>query len=175
MGVSLVEPDDVDPDEGAPAAGVVTDLDRLLADVEQYEPEPFRITHPLLEQYTLVFRSDLAFEEIDGWRKKAVIKRGRNGQADEVDAAKASALIIAGSCTGIYLDGQPVTDSKGNTVSFRNAEFQDKLGCNRNAANAARKFLLKDSALGTISNKVVDESGYGDDVEEAPDPTESGR
>jgi len=168
-------PDDSDDEE---VGGFESDLDRLVADTAAYEAQPIKLLHPLLPGYELWFRSDIEFKEVEAWRKKAILRAARRDRPEEVDAAKASALIVAGSCIGIYRDGTPILDEDGRPVTFSNREFQAKLLPDvapplRTAAAAVRKFLIKDPAVGTLANSVVEKNGYGDDAEEAPDPTDT--
>ena len=171
--------DDTDSgDSGGLGDDFGSDLDRIVGDLDEYAPKPFRLVHPLLAGYTLEFRGDLLFEDVEKWRRKATTKRGRNGEPDVVDAALASAMIVAGACTGIFRGDAPVEDGHGDRVLFGSVAFQAKLLPNvsaslRTAAAAARKFLVTDAAVGSLANKVVEVNGFGGDVEEAPDPTGS--
>lgn len=166
--------DTSDSDEGE-ELDFASDLDQIAADVQQFKPQTISIVHPVLPAYTLVFRGDLRFEEIEAWRRKATIKVGRNGVPDQVDAALASAMIVVGSCLGIYRDGKQLMDGQ-KPVLFSNKQFQAKLLSDvpeqlRTSAATAAKFLIRDSAVGSVGNKIVEENGFGEDAEEAPDPT----
>lgn len=168
--------DDTDDELATP--GLLSDLEQAAADAASYDPPDLRYVHPTLDKYILVFRHDLDWGEMDTWRKKCITKPAKNGREAESDAAKFGRMVIAGTSIGIEnrgadrsaMKGEPLIDSRGNPVTFGSREFMTAFKV-ATAADCVKAFIRSDSAIASLSNRIIDDNGVGGDVEALPDPT----
>lgn len=138
-------------------------LAQIALDVQKRVAEPTRIRHPGLEQYVLVFRSNIETAEA-----QSVEKRTKNSKKPVRDR---NALFLAVTNIGLERDGEPVENSDGKPVTFRDGEFLKALGA-KTAADCVVKFLQdNDGYLISIAEKVATAAGFGTDVEVVQDPT----
>lgn len=141
-----------------------SDLDLLAADIEQKIAEPTRLVHPGREGYVLIFRS-----HIDSGEALSCQKRAKNAKDPVV---LGNAMLLALASTGLEKNGQPVENSKGQPVTFRDPELLAALKV-RTAADAVAKFIGNDGYLIALTDAVMTAAGYGAEVEVARDPTQS--
>ena len=175
--VHLIDDTDGGGNDDSGVSSLGTDLARLRKDAEAYAPKPLRYVHPTLPQYILVFRADLDWEQMEAWRRKCVTKPARNGREAETDASKFGRMVVSGTSIGIEhrgnsveLTGTPMVDSRGNDVTFTNREFMAEFGV-ATGADAVKAFIMSDSAVAALSNRIIDDNGVGQEVEALPDPT----
>lgn len=160
--------DRTDPD-GAPLAydpdDFTSDLELIAREVIEQAAPLTRILHPKIDRYVLVFESEISWELIEKYQKKA----SRGGKRN---ARLMNGLVVGNHCVHIERDGEPLRDSADNPLNFRSVELHELLKVGT-AVDAAVQFLGGDGYLAAVAGKVMEKAGYGADIEDGdrPDPT----
>ena len=149
--------------------GVASDLTRLKADLESETRTDVLLAVPGRPLYSARFRTDVSGDEIDRWRKSAKSKR----HVDGIDSVKFAGLILANTCLEVIRDGEVLTDSEGDPITFRSVELWKGTLEAATAASGVLKFYGRDGHANAASNTVLGESGWGEDLLPL-DPTVAG-
>jgi len=109
-------------------------------------------------------------------RLQKAARRGRK----ETDGFLFNAILIGTVCEEIMVAGKTMHDPDGDPYTFRSADLLDRLTRQGEkpitAAEAARRFIGSDGVIGSLSAKVLEEAGFGADLDAdfGADPTQGG-
>jgi len=165
------DPTPTDPYPDAPAGkGIngVSDLARLsaIADTDTRRGVVLAIDGvPGRENVQLRFQvGDLNGEKLRRWQQVA----GKRRRDKDVDGFLFNSLLIANTCEGILVGGDEMRDADGDPITFRTTELMREMGV-PTADQAARRFIGSDGVIGSMSERIMAEAGFGATVD--PDPT----
>jgi len=144
----------------------LTVLDQLKSVVSQEVTRPeIEIAVPSRPGVTVKFSPNITSEQLKSWRRNST-----NRKSDELDSTKFSCYVVGQTMTGIYFNGEIVEDEDGVVITFASKDMLEMTGTTRPLPDAIRAFYGVDAHLESVALKVLDYSGYGDDIE-AEDPT----
>lgn len=142
-----------------------TVLEGLLSELKrEVKREDVLLKVPLRPNMTVSYSPNITGEQLKRWRKSAGSKR-RDGEDNDL----LSRIVLASTCTGIYLDGKQVTED-GEPMTFQSEKFLSMVGQTR-VADAVKSLYQSDADIESQSIKVLIAAGYGQDPEEV-DPLE---
>lgn len=166
-------PDNIFGDSEGTGVDTVSDssaLDKLRKAIE--EREKSTATYPVPEgrfpgagDVAFEFSTQITTNELNRYQKAAKAKKRGN----DVDAGKASALILAAKSVGIYINGKKLVDEDGDALTLRSEEIMSLTSSN-NAADGVRG-LLGDGTTTSMSDSLVGDAGYGDEYDSTGNPT----
>lgn len=161
--------------EAVPAASILDALRAELAtDVTEAE---LVIEVPTRRDTAVRFSTEVAWEELTAWRKRASSKGLRSAANPEgVDLLRLAAIVVANRALAIVHKGTDVVGSDGEVLTFAHPELHAMTGADR-AVDAVRAFYGRDGHVQTAAGMVLDAAGYGDELTEVDDadPTRPGR
>lgn len=115
----------------------------------------------------LEFSTNISTHELSHWQKQS---RGRGRRrADDIDAGKASALVLVNKSTRILLDGKALVDDDGEPLTLRSEEILGLTG-SHNAVDGVRR-LLRDGVVTSMADALTAEAGYAGELEPVGNPT----
>lgn len=146
-------------------------LDKLKASIEEAEKDT--VNYPVPEgrfpklgaSVELEFSKNITTQELNRFQKAAKAKR----RGDEVDAGKASALILAAKSVAVWIGGKQLVDDDGEPITLRSEEMLSITG-SHTAADGVRR-LLGDGGTTSMSDSLIGDAGFGDSVDDAGNPT----
>ena len=146
--------------------GKVTILDQLKEEITREVTRP-EIELPVPERrgVTVRFSPNISNEQLRSWRRNST-----NRKTEELDSIKFSCHVIGHTVTGIYFNDTLVIDEDGNAITFASPAIMEMTNTDRPLPDAIRAFYGVDPHLESVALKILDYSGYGDDVD-ATDPT----
>lgn len=104
--------------------------------------------------------NDITLDKLETWRK-----RSRRPNSKSVDPREFAIKVLAAQTECLLFKGEPAEDKEGNLFTFNNQELWDLLGVYE-YGSAITRFFATDADLLIVSNKIVDDAGYGDDDED---------
>lgn len=167
------EPQAADDDRDADIAPVrsASPLDAIRAELAaEVEQNDITLEVPGRPGYAVRYATKLSYEQLMGWRKRAVDKAMPLG----VDELRLAALVCANQCRAILRHGEEIT-TDGAPLTFASPQFHELLEVGR-STDAVRQFYGRDFDVAAASNRILDAAGMGEtaeDAEEGPDPTQS--
>lgn len=166
--------DDVRDDHDGLSVDTVSDLsalDKLRKAVERKErvtsvyPVPEGTFPELGSSLEFEFSTQITTNELNRYQAASRPK----GRKSDVDAGKASALVLAEKSVAIYIDGKKLVDDEGEAMTLRSQEILDLTG-SRTAADGVRR-LLGDGTTTSMSDSLVEDAGFGDSFSSTGNPT----
>ena len=141
-------------------------LDSLRAEIKRKVARPtISMEVPERPNLTVRFSPNIRQEQIAEWRKRA-----GDGTKKGMSTTHFSCLIIANTCTGIYLNGEEVLDEAGNPVVFSSETMISMTGTAR-VVEAIRSVYAVDPHVDMTALKILEAAGYGDDLDAEENPT----
>ena len=141
-------------------------LDKLKAEIEKEVTRPeVEISVPERTGVTVKFSPNITTEQLKSWRRNAT-----NRKTDELDSTKFSCYVVGQTVTGIYFDGEIVTDDNDIPITFASPAILEMTNTTKPLPDAIRAFYGIDPHLEAVALKILDFAGYGDDID-AEDPT----
>lgn len=168
--IDLTDPDGLDegPETPSPVSGT-SPLEALRATLrKEVERDPIVLVIPSRNGVSVKFDANIDADMLNAWRKKCQ-KRDRRTGMDVPDPVKLACTILGNQAREIRMEGQPVRVD-GEPVLFYSPELHEMVGAH-STLEAVRMLFGVDGHLLDAADRVVDAAGYGDEVEEAPDPT----
>lgn len=170
---NLVEGDSQDERDGLEIDTIsdLSVLQKLKRSVERKEkatavyPVPEGQFADFTETVELEFSTQITTNELNRFQKLA---RGKK-RGDDVDAGKASALVLAEKSIAIYINGKQLVDEDGDAMTLRSEGIMSLTGA-RTAADGVRG-LLGDGVTTSMSDSLVSDAGYGDTFDSTGNPT----
>lgn len=165
-------PEDIEVEPvGGPTGLAASPLEQLRGALnKQVEREPITLVVPARRGVTIRFDANIDAEALEAWRKKCR-KRDRRTGTDVVDPIKLACTVLGNQASEIQMNGQPVTND-GEPVLFYSPTLHDMVGAH-STLEAVKLLFGVDGHLLDAADRVIAAAGYGDEVEEAPDPTET--
>lgn len=105
--------------------------------------------------------------EMNKWRRQAG-SDSKNG----FDSLKFSCIVIAQTCTGIFVDGEEITTESGDPVSFASAEVMEMVGASRPIPDCVLAMYGVDPHVEAAAVKIMELAGWGEGVDEV-DPSKT--
>ena len=150
----------------ATEAKTVTLLDQLRAEVsKEVTRDEIEIAVPERSGVTVRFSPNITTEQLKAWRRNSTSKK-----TDELDSVKFSCYVIGQTVTGIYFNGELVEDDNGVPITFASQAMLEMTNTTKPLPDAIRAFYGLDPHLEATALKVLDASGFGEEVD-AADPT----
>jgi hypothetical protein len=141
---------------GAPPP--LTMLDGLNDDFDEHPAltDAVDIPVPARPGWSLRCNTDIPYENLSAWRKAAQDP----AMAVGTNEVKLACSILLFATTALLIEGEVVTDTDGQAVTFASEQLHAKLGVSR-GVDAVRKMFRRDGFLTSASAALLRESGYG--------------
>jgi hypothetical protein len=154
--------------DDAPKAKEPTLLARLRAEVAKKieRPEVF-IEVPERPGVTVRISPNITQHQMRSWRKQA----GEDTKAG-FDPNRFACSVIGHTTTGIFVDGQEVTNDDGASLSFASPEILEMTDSVRPIPDGVRAFFGIDPHVEAAALAIMEAAGYSDSVETV-DPTKT--
>lgn len=148
--------------------GEPTLLSRLRQEVQKkIERAAILIEVPERPGVTVRVSPNITQHQMRSWRKNA----GEESKAG-FDPTKFACFVIGHTCTGIFVDGQEVTNEDGAPLTFASPEILDMTDTTRPIPDCVRAFFGIDPHVESAALAVMEAAGYSDTVETV-DPTKT--
>lgn len=95
-----------------------------------------------------------------GWRKRA-----GEGTKNDFDTTKFSAIIVASTCVGIYVDDEEIFSDSGHPLTFASPEIMEMLDVTRPIPEGVKAMFGNDAHVEATALAILEASGMGDTVE----------
>jgi hypothetical protein len=139
-------------------ADIAADLSK-----EQEAAEPIAVVVPKRPNYKLLFRTDIDFDDLRLWMKKA--KEGKGDKAD-TNALRLALAVIINTNVGLLFQGNEATARDGRPLTVHHPELQALLKTPTGGVPAAvRKFYGNDGHIILTMQRILEEAGYSADVD----------
>ena len=117
---------------------------------------------------SVVYSPNISNAQLRGWRKKCT-----NRKTGELDNIKFACLVVGDTAQEIHVNGDPAICDDGSPLVFNSNEFAEMIGVEKFeiVPHGIRDFFGVDAHLEATAMLILDNSGYGDDVEAEEDPT----
>lgn len=149
-------------------SGEPTLLSRLRQEVQKkIERAAILIEVPERPGVTVRVSPNITQHQMRSWRKNA----GEESKAG-FDPTKFACFVIGHTCTGIFVDGQEVTNEDGAPLTFASPEILDMTDTTRPIPDCVRAFFGIDPHVESAALAVMEAAGYSDTVETV-DPTKT--
>lgn len=135
---------------------------------KEVERDPITLVVPSRNGVAIRFDTNIDADALEAWRRKSR-KRDRRSGTEVIDPIKLACTVIGNQAREITMGGDAVTDG-GEPVLFYSPVLHEMVGAS-NTLEAVRMMFGVDGHLLDAADRVVEAAGYGDEVEEAPDPT----
>jgi hypothetical protein len=116
--------------------------------------------------WAVVFSAGVEGAQMAAWRRSAL---DDTIDPPTVDEFLFHRIFVAAQCIGMHHNGVPVTDNAGKAVTFYSADLWRLLGIPEGvpsgATLAVKKFYANDYAVAAVSERVLEEAGFGRKVE----------
>ena len=147
--------------------GKLTVLDQLRLEVSKKVERPM-IEIPIPEREGVVIRysPNITQNQLKAWRRNS----GENAK-DGFDTVKFACYVVGSCCRAILINEEEAIAENGQSYTFASKEIMEMTGDTRPIPDGIRNFFGIDPHLEATALKILDFSGYGDDVEEAVNPT----
>lgn len=141
-----------------PTAPPLTMLDGLNDDFDDHPAltDAVDIPIPARPGWSLRCSTDIPYENLSAWRKAAQDP----SMAVGTNEVKLGCSILMFATKAILIEGEIVTDTDGQPVTFASEQLHAKLGVSR-GVDAVRKMFRRDGFLNAASAALLRESGYG--------------
>lgn len=145
----------------------LTVLDQLRLEVSKKVERPeIEIPIPEREGVSVVYSPNISQNQLKAWRRNS----GENSK-DGFDTIKFACYVVGSCCRGIMINNEEVTAANGQAYTFASKEIMEMTGDVRPIPDGIRHFFGIDPHLEATALKILDYSGYGDEVEDAVNPT----
>ena len=141
-------------------------LDRLRQKLEADVTRPdVLIPVPARPGVFIKVSPNLEQTQLRSWRKQA-----GEGTKNDFDTTKFCTYVLAHTCRGIYLDDEEMFDDNDNPLTFASPEIKEYLQVDRPVPDGVKAMYKNDAHLEAAAMAVLEQAGYGDNVEAVPDP-----
>ena len=148
------------PQEYPPAPTSLEDLRAELA--AEVATPPTTLAVPTRPGYSVRYSTELPGEILRAWAARTRLKDG------SVDTLRQALTVLTNQCEAILKNGEPIGEGGGD-ITFANKTFQQLIGAT-DAPSALRRFYGQDGLIIAHAEAVVEDAGYGAQVERV-DPT----
>ena len=142
-------------------------LDQLRAEISKKVERPV-IEIPVLERPGVVvkYSPNITQNQLKAWRRNS-------GEAskDGFDSIRFACYVVGTCCRGFLINENEVMAPNGQPYTFASMEILEMTGDTRPIPDGIRNFFGIDPHLEATALKIMDMAGYGEDVEEAVNPT----
>lgn len=140
-------------------------LDKLRSELEKEVKRPeIHLQVPERPAMVLRFSPNVTQTQIRSWRRNA----GEDSKSG-LDATKFACFVLANTLTGIFIDGDLVTDDSGIPLIFGDEEIMGMLGVDR-VNDAIKAVYVIEPHIEASALAVMEAAGFNDSVDEV-DPT----
>lgn len=161
----LIDPA-LDPDlEGRTRKLSVLDQLRLEVSKKVERPE-IEIPIPEREGVVVKYSPNITQNQLKAWRRNS----GENSK-DGFDTVKFACYVVGSCCRGFLINEEEVMSDNGQPYTFASKEIMEMTGDTRPIPDGIRNFFGIDPHLEATALKILDYAGYGDEVEDAVNPT----
>lgn len=117
---------------------------------------------------SVIYSPNISNAQLKSWRKKS-----SNRKTGELDNIKFACLVVGDTAREIHVNGEPAVLEDGSALTFASAEFANMMDVDVSqiVPYGIRDFFGVDAHLEATAMLILDNSGYGDDVEAEEDPT----
>lgn len=151
--------------EKTKAPTVLDQLKEVLS--KKVEREAVFIEVPERPGVTIQVSPNITQHQLRAWRKNAG-EDTKNG----MDATKFACAVVGQTCTGIFINGEQVTNDDGIGLTFASDAILDMTGTTRPIPDCVRAFFGIDPHVESAALAVLEAAGYSDTVETV-DPTKT--
>ena len=147
------------------APTVLDQLKEVLS--KKVEREPVFIEVPERPGVAIRISPNITQHQLRAWRKNAG-EDTKNG----MDATKFACAVVGQTCTGIFVNGEQVTNEDGVGLTFASEAILEMTGTTRPIPDCVRAFFGIDPHVESAALAVLEAAGYSDTVETV-DPTKN--
>lgn len=117
---------------------------------------------------SVIYSPNISNAQLKSWRRKS-----SNRKTGELDNIKFACLVVGDTAQEIHVNGEPAILDDGSALTFNSQEFADMMDVEmfEIVPHGIRDFFGIDAHLEATAMAILDNSGYGDDVEPEEDPT----
>jgi hypothetical protein len=117
---------------------------------------------------SVIYSPNISNAQLKSWRKKST-----NRKTGELDNIKFACLVVGDTAVEIHVNGEPAVLDSGSALTFNSQEFADMMDVEmfEIVPHGIRDFFGVDAHLEATAMAILENSGYGDDVEAEEDPT----
>lgn len=134
---------------------------------KKVERDPVFIEVPERPGVTIRVSPNITQHQLRSWRKNAG-EDTKNG----MDATKFACSVLGHTCTGIFVNGEQVTNADGVGLTFASDAILEMTGTTRPIPDCVRAFFGIDPHIESAALAVLEAAGYSDTVETV-DPTKN--
>lgn len=117
---------------------------------------------------SVVYSPNISNALLKSWRKKST-----NRKTGELDDIKFACLVVGDTAKEIHVNGDSAILDDGSPLRFNTQEFADMMDVEmfEIVPHGIKNFFGVDAHLSATAMLILDNSGYGDEVETEEDPT----
>ena len=142
-------------------------LDQLRAEISKKVERPMiEIPVPEREGVVVKYSPNITQNQLKAWRRNS----GENSK-DGFDSIRFACYVVGSCCRGFLINEKEVMAANGEPYTFASTEILEMTGDTRPIPDGIRNFFGIDPHLEATALKIMDMAGYGEDVEEAVNPT----
>lgn len=154
------------PSEDKNSKNVLSQLRAIVA--EEVNLPDVEIEVKMRPGVSVIYSPNISNAQLKSWRKKS-----SNRKTGELDNIKFACLVVGDTVREILVNGEVATEDDGSPLVFSSKEFADMMDVDmaQIVPHGIRDFFGVDAHLEATAMAILDNSGYGDDVEAEEDPT----
>lgn len=154
------------PSEDKDSKNVLSQLRAIVA--EEVNLPDVEIEVKMRPGVSVIYSPNISNAQLKSWRKKST-----NRKTGELDNIKFACLVVGDTVREILVNGEVATEDDGSPLVFSSKEFADMMDVDmaQIVPHGIRDFFGVDAHLEATAMAILDNSGYGDDVEAEEDPT----
>lgn len=154
------------PSEDKNSKNVLSQLRAIVA--EEVNLPDVEIEVKMRPGVSVIYSPNISNAQLKSWRKKST-----NRKTGELDNIKFACLVVGDTVREILVNGEVATEDDGSPLVFSSKEFADMMDVDmaQIVPHGIRDFFGVDAHLEATAMLILDNSGYGDDVEAEEDPT----
>jgi hypothetical protein len=154
------------PSEDKDSKNVLSQLRAIVA--EEVNLPDVEIEVKMRPGVSVIYSPNISNAQLKSWRKKS-----SNRKTGELDNIKFACLVVGDTVREILVNGEVATEDDGSPLVFSSKEFADVMDVDmaQIVPHGIRDFFGVDAHLEATAMLILDNSGYGDDVEAEEDPT----
>ena len=142
-------------------------LDQLRVEISKKVERPIiEIPVPEREGVVVKYSPNITQNQLKAWRRNS----GETSK-DGFDSIRFACYVVGTCCRGFLINEKEVMAPNGQPYTFASDEILEMTGDTRPIPDGIRNFFGIDPHLEATALKIMDFAGYGDDVEEAVNPT----
>lgn len=154
------------PSEDKNSKNVLSQLRAIVA--EEVNLPDVEIEVKMRPGVSVIYSPNISNAQLKSWRKKST-----NRKTGELDNIKFACLVVGDTAREILVNGELAAEDDGSPLVFSSKEFADMMDVDmaQIVPHGIRDFFGVDAHLEATAMLILDNSGYGDDVEAEEDPT----